>query len=82
VELKVQVWVKIDAKVLYSPYVIIGHYSVKQCCGTVPFCLGSGSGSQIFFPRFQFRFLPLNLYFLLRFKEWVTEILVNSLLQR
>ncbi len=34
----------------------------NQCCGTVPFCLGSGSGSQIFYPRFRlrFRFLPSN----------------------
>jgi hypothetical protein len=44
------------------------YWACWQCCGTVPFCLGSGtgSGSQIFDPRFRlrlrfrFRFLPSN----------------------
>jgi hypothetical protein len=39
-------------------------WTYKQCCGTVPFCLGSGSGSgsQICYPRFRLRFrlLPSN----------------------
>jgi hypothetical protein len=38
----------------------------RQCCGTVPFCLGSGSGSQMCYPRFWFRFLPLNFKLFLR----------------
>ncbi len=43
-----------------------------QCCGTVPFCLGSSScsGSQIFYPRFRlrFQFLPssFKLFFFIK----------------
>ncbi len=54
----------------------------KQCCGTVPFCLGSGSGSQIFHPRFRlrFRFLLLNFKLFSRTKLLpVTLIFVSSL---
>ncbi len=58
----------------------------EQCCGTVQFCLGSGSGSgtQILYPRFpfrlRFRFLPSNfkLFFLYKLLP-VTLIIVSSL---